>query len=170
MKKIVRIMMVVVGIYLFFNLTAQAQFYFMENKEIGMQAPDFTLKTLAGTNVNFTELRRGKGVIMFFWTTWCSHCRKAIKELGQKEREISEKGIRLVFIDTGEKRQVVEKYLEAHKIKVDVLLDEKSSVAVSYGIVGLPTFVFVDETGIIKAIQHRLPDNYETILSKVRTE
>jgi thioredoxin-related protein len=40
-------------------------------------------------------------------------------------------------------------------------LDEESSLAESYGVVGVPTFVFVDAKGIVSAVEHVLPEGYE---------
>jgi len=40
----------------------------------GFYAPDFTLETLTGDQVQLSRLR-GKIVVLNFWTTWCPPCR-----------------------------------------------------------------------------------------------
>jgi len=35
-----------------------------------------------------------------------------------------------------------------------------------YGVIGLPTFVFIDEAGIVRDVTHSLPEKYETIFVK----
>ena len=143
---------------------AMGQFFDAENINVGKKAPDFTLKTLAGKDVTLTKFRDNKSAIVFFWATWCPHCREAMKELNQQSAHWEEKGIRLILIDLGEDPEDVRHYVEQHKIKSEVLLDIDSSLAESYGIIGVPTFYFLDKNGTIQAVEHELPKNYEEIL------
>lgn len=143
---------------------ASGQLFFMENPNIGQAAPDFTLDTLRSKNVNLTQYRDGKSAIVFFWATWCPHCRVALKELNKNSAQLTEKGIKLVLVDIGESAAEVKEHLERNKIDFDVFLDEESSLSEPYGIIGVPTFYFLDDKGVVKAVEHSIPDNYEDIL------
>ena len=57
---------------------------FMTQTLIGKPAPDFTLDTLSAKQVNMTSYRSGKKAIIFFWATWCPHCRVQLKELNAR--------------------------------------------------------------------------------------
>lgn len=142
---------------------ASAQFFFMENPLVGQMAPDFTLKTFNGEKVNMTKFRDNKSAILFFWATWCPHCREALKDLNQKHSGMENKGIKLMLVDVGEGEKEVRRYMERNKIDMTVFLDQDSSLADPYGIIGVPTFVFVDSKGIVTAVEHSLPRNYEEI-------
>ena len=76
------------------------------------------------------------------------------------------KNIKLILVDIGETPEEVRQYTQKNKISFDVFLDVQSSLAESYGIIGVPTFVFVSADGKIKAVEHSLPKDYEKILSK----
>ena len=48
-----------------------------------------------------------------------------------------------------------------NKITMDVFLDEASETADSYGIIGVPTFYFVGEDGIVRDVQNSLPEDLD---------
>ncbi len=145
--------------------SARAQSFFMENPLVGQTAPDFTLKTFNGEKTNMTKFRDNKSAIFFFWATWCPHCREALKGLNQKRSDMENKGIKLMLVDVGEGEKEVRRYVERNKIGATIFLDQESSLADPYGIIGVPTFVFVDSKGVVRAVDHMLPDNYEEILA-----
>ena len=145
--------------------SARAQFFFMENPLVGQRAPDFTLKTFNGGKVNMTKFRDNKSAILFFWATWCPHCREALKDLNKNRAGIEGKGIKLMLVDMGEGEKEVRRYVERNKIGSTIFLDQESSLAELYGVVGIPTFVFVDSQGMVKAVEHAVPENYEEILA-----
>ena len=145
--------------------SARAQFFFMENPLVGKTAPDFTLPTFNGGKVNMTKFRDNKSAILFFWATWCPHCREALKDLNKNRAEIEGKGIKLMLVDIGEGEKEVRRYVERNKIVSTIFLDQESSLSDLYGVVGIPTFVFVDSKGMVKAVEHELPENYEEILA-----
>ena len=148
-------------------VSAQSSFMdFIKNQSIGKMAPDFTLDTLNAKSVNMTKFREGKGAILFFWATWCPHCRLALKGLNQMAGDFEKKGIKLFLVDIGEDSDQVRQYIQKNKITLDVFLDMESTLAEPYGIIGVPTFVFVGSEGKIKSVEHSLPKNYEQILSK----
>ena len=146
------------------SVRAQAGvFDFLKDQNIGKMAPDFTLDTLGAKNVNMTRLREGKKAIVFFWATWCPHCRMALKDLNGMAKDIEKKNIRLILVDLGETPDQVIQYAQKNKITSDIFLDQKSSLAEPYGIIGVPTFIFVGADGKIKSAGHSLPKDYETI-------
>ena len=149
---------------LFFNpLQASGQVFFMENPNVGKEAEDFTLKILNGGETSLSEFREGKKAVVFFWATWCPHCREALAELDQRKQEIEDNDIKIVLVDVGESKEVVGKYLEKNNINMDVFLDEETQVSEIYGVIGIPTFYFVGEDGIVRKVQNSLPEDLEMI-------
>ena len=144
--------------------SAQAQAFFEEDALVGQSAPDFALKVFNGGKVNMTKFRENKSAIIFFWATWCPHCRQALRQLNQKLAEMENKGIKVMLLDVGEEEKDVKRYVEKNKIDLTIFLDRESSLSESYGIIGVPTFVFVDEKGMVRAVEHVLPEDYEKIL------
>lgn len=144
---------------------AMGQFFFMENEAIGKPAPDFTLPIVGGTATSFAQFRGTDKAIIFFWATWCPHCRRELGNLNQKKEEFTQKGITIALVDIGEDEAMVRQYLQKNKVEMTVFLDKDNAVAESYHLVGVPTFLFVDAKGIVRGLEYGLPENYEEILS-----
>ncbi len=142
------------------------QLFFLENPNVGSPAPDFTLDTLKEKNVNMTKYREGKNAIIFFWATWCPHCREALKNLNNNAAQLQDKGIKVILVDLGETVQEVRQHIEKNKINFDVFLDTKNFLSEPYGIIGVPTFFFLNDQGVVKAVEHAMPENYEEIFFK----
>ncbi|OGX30388.1 MAG: hypothetical protein A2787_04635 [Omnitrophica WOR_2 bacterium RIFCSPHIGHO2_01_FULL_48_9] len=138
----------------------------MQNQLIGKAAPDFTLKTLAGQEISLNEFRDGKSAIIFFWATWCPHCREALAEINKNIADFEKKEIKLVLVDVGETAKEVRVHFTKHAIELNVFIDAESKVSDSYDIIGVPTFFFVNASGIVTGMEYHLPENYEEILAK----
>ncbi|HLF18262.1 MAG TPA: TlpA disulfide reductase family protein [Candidatus Omnitrophota bacterium] len=149
-----------------FAAPAQAQFFVFENPLVGKQAPDFTASTLNSGKISMSQFRDGQSAIIFFWATWCPHCRKQLKELAEKKQELTQKGIKIILVDIQENAQQVKGYMDKNRIDYEVFLDEDQSIAENFGIVGVPTFFFLNKDGVIKAVEHEIPSDYEKILAQ----
>ncbi|PIW62910.1 MAG: hypothetical protein COW13_02325, partial [Candidatus Omnitrophica bacterium CG12_big_fil_rev_8_21_14_0_65_50_5] len=114
-------------------------------------------------DVNYQTLVKGKNSIIFFWATWCPHCREAMKEFNGRKEEFKSRNVEMVLVDVDEDSQKVASHVKRHNIAFDVLFDRDSAVSEEYGVIGFPTFVFVDKKGIVKDVQHELPEDYEEL-------
>ena len=52
------------------------------------------------------------------------------------------------------------------KLDLDIFLDKDSSLSELYGLIGVPTFYFVDQDGMIRFVDHSMPRNYEDLFLK----
>lgn len=167
LKNTIKIIALIVFATVFINpSTVQGQFFYMENEDIGKPAKDFTLKLVKGGEMSLKDYRDGKKAIIFFWATWCPHCRAQLGNLNRDQEEIEKSGIKIVLVDVGEKEAIVKKYLEQNKIDINVFLDEESKISDLYGLIGLPTFYYVGEDGIVIDVKHSLPDDLTEVFTK----
>ena len=144
---------------------SQAQFFIEENPLLHKQAPNFKLPTLSGQQLSLSDFRGGQSAIVFFWATWCPHCRAQLKGLNAMKADIEAKGIKVLLVDLGEKAQQVSSYTQKNNITYEVFLDEDSKVADEYNLIGVPTFFFIGADGVIKAVDFAMPSNYVEILA-----
>ena len=75
--------------------TSSAQLFVMENENVGQPVQDFLLDTTNSKDVNFNEFRNDNKAIIFFWATWCPHCRTALKDLNERKDDF-EKSLSLL--------------------------------------------------------------------------
>jgi peroxiredoxin len=128
-------------------------------------APGFSLLDLNSKQVSLSDFKN-KDVILFFWTTWCPYCVREIKTLSDKYQALTKDGVALLLIDVGEPKYKVDNFVKRNNLGFGVLLDEKTRVAESYRLMGIPTFVLIDKKGMIRSIENRFPQDYKAILSE----
>ena len=77
---------------------AMGQFFFLENENVGKPVKDFTLKTVGGAPVSLTDFRQSGKTVIFFWATWCPHCRRELTELNKNKALWDQKGIKVALV------------------------------------------------------------------------
>lgn len=156
---------VIIGMMLLWPLISNvsAQWFLFQNPLVGKEYKDFSLLNLSGEEKTLSVLREGKATIVFFWATWCPHCRSNLEKLNTNADQISARDINVVLVDLNENRDAVKKYLDRNKIDFDCLLDQDGKAADLYSVQGIPTFVYIAANGIVKSVQHELVDDYEKV-------
>lgn len=132
----------------------------------GEKAPAFTLKDTQGKVTDTAEYLGKQPVVIFFWTTWCPHCRRQISHLEKESAKISQAGAALILVDIEEDAIDVVRFLKGINSPLDSLLDEDSEVAGKYSVVGVPTFVVIGADGVIKFHGNSLPNEYQKFLAE----
>ena len=133
---------------------------------VGKQSKSqLTLFTLSGKRVSLSKFE-GQKVILFFWTTWCPHCRQALSDFAEEYPQLQESGIELVSIDIGESAVKVSSFVKRKRLPYQTLLDRNSSVAKSYGVRGVPSVRLLSQSGQVIYSGSSLPSNYKQIFEK----
>jgi peroxiredoxin len=118
-------------------------------KTIGQEAPELVLKDLAGKKVS-TSSFKGKTVLLNFWATWCSYCRKERAELNTLHMKYSEKNLVILSVSIDKSDSKLKSYMKKHPAEFIVLSDAEGESSKSYEIAGLPTTYLIDDKGIIR--------------------
>ena len=142
---------------------AMGQFFLPRSTLVGEPAKDFELPSYKGEKISLSQARKEGHVILFFWATWCPHCRTALKEFQEMESAIKAKNVQMFVIDIGENAKTVGRYAERNNITMDILLDGDTAVASDYDVVGVPSYVFINQDGTIVDIRHDLPMDFEKL-------
>jgi cytochrome c biogenesis protein CcmG/thiol:disulfide interchange protein DsbE len=111
-------------------------------------APNFSLKTLQGQEMDLASLR-GKVVLIDFWATWCAPCRESIPHLADLYKRHRENGFEVIGIsvDKGD-AEVVRRFSRSVDIPYPVLMASEE-VTRNYGVTALPTTFLIDPEGKI---------------------
>jgi len=121
-----------------------------EGSQVGDLSLDFQLNELDGETVSLGELR-GNPVMINFWATWCPPCRNEMPYLQQVYDDWKDKGLILITIDLRESSSQVREFLQSNNLSLPTLLDTDGKVAGEYSITGIPTTLFINKYGVIRA-------------------
>lgn len=119
--------------------------------EVGKQAPDFTLDTMAGKEITLSELR-GTPVVLNFWDTICPPCQNQLVYLEQAAIQ-SDGEITIIAVDIGEPVSRIKQFFGDYKLHFTVALDTDAQVSYKYNVRYTPTTFFIDSNGVIRAIK-----------------
>lgn len=118
---------------------------------VGNEAPDFELQTLAGDSVKLSDYR-GKRVMINFWATWCPPCRA---EMPDMEKFYQDKDIVVLAVnltDAESSLEDVENFSDEFNLNFPILLDTNLDVSTIYAIQPIPTSYMVDSNGIVSNV------------------
>lgn len=116
----------------------------------GHLAPDFTLATLDGGEIQLSQLR-GKPVVINFWATWCGPCRQETPQFQSFYERFSDDVI-LLGINQREGLDQINAFVEEFGMTYPVLLDQDGTVYDDYQVFGLPTTWFVNPDGVLVSV------------------
>jgi cytochrome oxidase Cu insertion factor (SCO1/SenC/PrrC family) len=112
----------------------------------GGRAPDFSLATTDGGRLSLADLA-GKPAVINFWASYCPPCRAEMPLLQRRVAALTT--VRLVLINEGDSSQSARDFLSSTGIQQAALLDSDLGVGRAYGVLPLPTTVFVRADGTI---------------------
>lgn len=118
-------------------------------------ASNFELEPIQGGDPVSLEDLRGQVVLINFWASWCGPCEDEIPILIEASKQFPE-DVTLVGIDTMDNRESALEMMRDFGINYMVLDDNGSasgSVAVEYGLVGVPENYVVDPDGNLVAMR-----------------
>jgi thiol-disulfide isomerase/thioredoxin len=120
---------------------------------LGQPAPDFKLKTLGGTEVSISELK-GRPVVINFWASWCPPCRQEMPLLTAAYLAHRDTGLEVVAINLTDQEAAkdIRKFVTEFQMPFPVALDAKGKTWKRYGLLALPTTVFVGSDGTVRLV------------------
>jgi thiol-disulfide isomerase/thioredoxin/outer membrane lipoprotein-sorting protein len=116
----------------------------------GKPAPAFELKSITGQTFSLAALK-GKTVLLDFWATWCPPCRRSMPALEKLSLEFKNSDLVILGVDSGEEREIVEKFLKKTPLGYPAVLSGESGILESYQVTAYPTFILIGRDGKIIA-------------------
>jgi len=127
----------------------------------GKMAPDFTLKSIDGTDLSLSSLR-GKYVILDFWGSWCIWCIKGFPEMKKYYEKYNDR-LEILGVDCSDTEEKWKEAVAKHELKWKHVYNTKNSkVEAMYAITGYPTKIIIDPEGkIVKTVVGEDPAFYK---------
>jgi Flp pilus assembly protein TadD/peroxiredoxin len=121
----------------------------------GMEAAEFTLKTLDDKEITLAGLKQSPASLLVFWATWSPKSEPAVREAQALMERHGAKGLRVVAVnvdhpDVGlRERGAIEKTVRDLGITLPVALDPGFATCSCIGIVANPSFALLDARGVL---------------------
>ncbi|MFC7442299.1 TlpA family protein disulfide reductase [Laceyella putida] len=122
--------------------------------EEGYCAPNFTLKTIDGKEVELYR-NHGKPTVINFWATWCPPCKKEMPYFQKAYAQYKDKLNFIMVNETSQEKDeaqikaYLDKYRYTFPVALDPLKDKKTVGFDLYGLYGLPSTYVVGADGKI---------------------
>ena len=112
-------------------------------------SPNLTLKKMNGKSVKLSEYLNKGPVLINFWATWCSSCKKEMVFLDEFERRYKDNGLSILSISIDSQKSLahVRSYIRANNYTYDVFLDPNRQVFKKLNGNLMPTNVLIDKDG-----------------------
>ncbi len=118
---------------------------------IGKAAPDAPVTTLTGDPLRLSSFH-GQPVWLNFFATWCPPCKAEMPAIERHYRQLQGAHLQVVGVDQEETPQLIERFVKPFSITYPIVIDEGPAAA-TYSVFALPTSVFIDARGIVRAVK-----------------
>lgn len=165
MKKIAALF---VGLLLTASVGAQEEHTPLMSKKV----PSIQLKDMEGNDVNTAEMGFDGPVVISFWATWCSPCKRELNTIHDLYTDWqAETGVNLVAVSIDDERTKsgVPMYVNGKSWEYLVLMDPNGDLKRAMGVNNVPhTFLLDKEGNIVYSHNNYAPGDEETLYKEIQ--
>ncbi|HKK40181.1 MAG TPA: TlpA disulfide reductase family protein [Cryomorphaceae bacterium] len=134
--------------------------------------PSANVKSLNGKSFDTAQFNNdGKPMIINFWATWCSPCKKELNNIADLYADwVEETGVKLiaVSIDDARSQSRVLPYVNGSSWDYEVYIDENQDFKRAMGVNNVPHTFLVDGSGnIVYSHNNYAPGDEEELYKKI---
>lgn len=128
----------------------------LQELQVGMETPEFTLPDLSGQARPFAALKGEKLTAVIFWSTWDRKSEKALARLQKLYDTYRDRGLAVIAVNadgqtiTDAAQAEIRSKVDRLKITFPVLIDRGLAVFHDIGVIALPTTVILDKERVIR--------------------
>jgi thiol-disulfide isomerase/thioredoxin len=137
--------------------------------EIGEPLPAFQVTTMDGVVIDSTAIVGKKPLFIFFWASWCPVCKEEIPLINRLAKEFGPQGMEFISINVAinDSEKKARHFMEKYQMRYPVFFDKEYRMTREFKIIGTPTIIIADKSGIIRFRQHTTPSNLAAIFPQL---
>ena len=124
-----------------------------DDDQTGKAVPSVKISDMNGKTINTAELgNNGKPVVISFWATWCSPCKRELNAIHELYGDWqSETGVKLIAVSIDDERTKsrVKPYINSAGWEFDIWMDANHEFKRAMGVNNVPHTFLVDGSGKI---------------------
>ena len=114
---------------------------------------------------------KGRVVVVDFWASWCTPCRRSIPWLNQMRAKYGDRGLVVIGVNVDKDGADAARFLREVPIDFDVVYDPAGELAARYGVEGMPSTYVYSRDGVLVArhlgFQNAKRPEYEALLGRL---
>lgn len=130
--------------------------------EEGQPLPDFSIQAFDGSHYSRATLA-GKPVLLVFWNTWCSTCKRELPQVNSLAEKFGPRGLEILAVNTAinDSEEKARAHIKKYGYKFPIAYDHNYETGQVFKIRGVPTVYLVDSQGIVRYKGSKLPEDME---------
>jgi len=112
-------------------------------------APDFSFVAIDGRTISNATLQ-GKVVLLDFWGAWCFPCRESLPMLAALRKKYAGRPFEIVGVSSDTDEKLWKDFIAANDMDWPEYLDLSARVQIAFQIRSFPTFIVLDQQGVIR--------------------
>jgi cytochrome c biogenesis protein CcmG/thiol:disulfide interchange protein DsbE len=120
---------------------------------VGQTAPQIAAVAVDGSPIDLDALR-GNVVLINFWATWCPPCRAEMPAIEAAYQAYAAQGFEVIAVTNDQNPELVPLFLREFGLTFPAVLDRDNAINAAYRVNGLPTSLFIDRSGTVRAVHH----------------
>lgn len=119
--------------------------------EVGLEAPSYAARSLAGDSVSLALLR-GKPVLLNVWATWCLPCKEEIPYLQLLHTQHAAEGLQIVgvSVDVRGDESKIQDFARDFNMTYAIWRDPDERVNSRFLAIGVPSTYLIDRDGVLR--------------------
>ena len=96
---------------------------------------------------------KGKVVLLDFWASWCSPCRRSFPWFIAMQNKYQQQGLEVIAVNIDVERSDADAFLAEFAVNFTIIYDSDAVIGRQYQLKGMPSSFLIDKEGLVR-FQH----------------